>query len=204
MDSANGTTLDHVQYLEETTPDSDDKVYLQGWVGCKTKSNQKQEVWTRSTCGTTFPGTTTRCSIKPPWDNHRLLPQISVSGIRTSNRWHCSFCQGIWHAGRQSTQLVTISWDNYQVQLIMDQPPFALYNSWCKEREEYYAIMEPEDPPPLEYVSAIVRSGTRQVTLKGSDSDMVWRAIFSVNPVQAIHDWNEASARHGMGLSNRP
>ncbi len=58
--------------------------------------------------------------------------------------------------------------------------------------------MEPNDPP-RDYAPAIVRGGTRQITLLGAESDMVWTAILAGNSEQVIKAWDEVSTRHMVG-----
>ena len=63
----------------------------------------------------------------------------------------CKHCQGFWKQGRGATRLVQIIGRNrgkkVSLQLIMDEPPEALYNQWIRDRIEYYKRVEPVAPP---------------------------------------------------------
>ena len=63
----------------------------------------------------------------------------------------CKHCQGFWKQGRGATRLVQIIGRNrgkkVSLQLIMDEPPEALYNQWIRDRIEYYKGVEPVAPP---------------------------------------------------------
>ena len=66
------------------------------------------------------------------------------------------------------------------IQLILDCPPQALWNKWCKDRCEYYKRMEPvdavRDVPPLK------PEGARHVfRAEGPLSDSIWQALL-INP----------------------
>ena len=63
----------------------------------------------------------------------------------------CKHCQGFWKQGRGATRLVQIIGRHrgrkISLQLIMDEPPEALYNQWIKDRIEYYKRVEPVAAP---------------------------------------------------------
>ena len=103
------------------------------------------------------------------------------SGKNSSkNAWGCSYCRGHWASKRGGGRFVQLYAQGLVIQLILDNPPQALWNKWCRERCEYYKRMEPvdtvRDVPPMK------PSGARHVfRAEGPLSDTIWQTLL-INP----------------------
>ena len=68
----------------------------------------------------------------------------------TTGGYMCKHCQGFWKQDRAATRLAQIIGRHrsrkISLQLIMDEPPEALYNQWIKDRIEYYKRVEWQHP----------------------------------------------------------
>ena len=104
----------------------------------KVGGKEKHIFWAKTECGLVLSSVT-------PWEI------ISKEKGVTTGGYMCKHCQGFWKQGRGATRLVQIIGRNkgkkVSLQLIMDEPPEALYNQWIKDRIEYYKRVEPVAPP---------------------------------------------------------
>ena len=133
--SAENEELNFEEYLASRANSRDTKVTIEGWLGAKATSKKEKQVWVKMRCVVTI-------SIQSSWEY-----QLKSHAVRSKNQWCCKFCHGVWKGGREGTQQLTISWPGYQIQLIVAQPPDAIYQAWCKYRMEYHARVEPKEPP---------------------------------------------------------
>eukprot|EP00434_Breviolum_minutum_P001097 symbB.v1.2.000961.t1/scaffold39.1/size394969/5 len=91
----------------------------------KVGGKEKHIFWAKTECGLVLSSVT-------PWQI------ISKEKGVTTDGYMCKHCQGFWKQGRGATRLVQIIGRNrgkkVSLQLIMDEPPEALYNQWIKDR----------------------------------------------------------------------
>ena len=95
----------------------------------KVGGKEKHIFWAKTESGLVLSSVT-------PWEI------ISKEKGVTTGGYMCKHCQGFWKQGRGATRLVQIIGRNrgkkVSLQLIMDEPPEALYNQWIRDRIEYY------------------------------------------------------------------
>ena len=100
----------------------------------------------------------------------------------------CKHCQGFWKQGRGATRLVQIigrsRGKRVSLQLIMDEPPEALYNQWIRDRIdiEYYKRVEPVAPPrdeQLDLGPPVARIRASHSNDRGPVGQMIWATILS-------------------------
>ena len=106
---------------------------------------------------------------------------VKQHGITTGG-YMCRHCQGKWKAGRGGTRMVQIGNGKEKIQLILDEPPEAMYNKWCNDRIEFYKRIEPN--APLRDVKPEATAALCRLRFRGLASDAVWSVILS-NPEQS-------------------
>ena len=109
------------------------------------------------------------------WDHYQRTGKNAAK-----NAWGCSYCRGLWSGKRCGGRFVQLYARGVIIQIILDMPPDALWNRWCKERMEYYKRLEPLEA--VRDVAPLRPAGARHVfRAEGPLSDMIWSALL-VNP----------------------
>ena len=150
------------------------------------KDKNSHVFWGRLECGLIL-------SSISPWD-----VVTKESGV-TRGGYVCKHCKGFWKSKRGSNRFVQIQGrhkgQRVSLQLILDEPPQALYSRWIKSRVEYYTRMEPQAPLRDECLdidpNTVSRLRFSRVNNMEHISDLLWGIIFS-NPemdgLRQIHD----------------
>ena len=150
------------------------------------KDKSSHVFWGRLECGLIL-------SSISPWD-----VVTKESGV-TRGGYVCKHCKGFWKSKRGSSRFVQIQGrhkgQRVSLQLILDEPPQALYSRWIKSRVEYYTRMEPQAPLRDECLdidpNTVSRLRFSRVNNMEHISDLLWGIIFS-NPeadgLRQIHD----------------
>ena len=150
------------------------------------KDKNSHVFWGRLECGLIL-------SSISPWD-----VVTKESGV-TRGGYVCKHCKGFWKSKRGSSRFVQIQGrhkgQRVSLQLILDEPPQALYSRWIKSRVEYYTRMEPQAPLRDECLdidpNTVSRLRFSRVNNMEHISDILWGIIFS-NPemdgLKQIHD----------------
>ena len=137
------------------------------------KAQNKHLFWARTECGLVLSSVT-------PWEI------ISKEKGVTTGGYMCKHCQGFWKQGRGATRLVQIIGRHrgrkVSLQLIMDEPPEALYNQWIKDRIEYYKRVEPVAAPrdeQLDLGPPVARIRVSHSNDRGPVGQLIWQSILS-------------------------
>ena len=150
------------------------------------KDKNSHVFWGRLECGLIL-------SSISPWD-----VVTKESGV-TRGGYVCKHCKGFWKSKRGSSRFVQIQGrhkgQRVSLQLILDEPPQALYSRWIKSRVEYYTRMEPQAPLRDECLdidpNTVSRLRFSRVNNMEHISDLLWGIIFSnpeVDGLKQIHD----------------
>ena len=121
----------------------------------------------------------------------------------TTGGYMCKHCQGFWKQGRGATRLVQIIGRNrgkkVSLQLIMDEPPEALYNQWIKDRIEYYNRVEPVAPPrdeQLDLGPPVARLRVSHSNDRGAVGQMIWASILSNRELSNLQYIGRVADKH--------
>jgi hypothetical protein len=107
----------------------------------------------------------------PSWEyvcrDHRMVRRKTT----------CILCKGRWIYNRGGSRLIQIHSGRTSIQIILDEPPEFLYNTWQRHRDEYYRRMEPEtapgeDPQPWPHPKLRLR-------WRSESSDAAWNALMT-------------------------
>ena len=158
----------------------------------KKKVGGKEEhiFWAKTECGLVLSSVT-------PWEI------ISKEKGVTTGGYMCKHCQGFWKQGRGATRLVQIIGRNkgkkVSLQLIMDEPPEALYNQWIKDRIEYYKRVEPVAPPrdeQLDLGPPVARLRVSHSNDRGPVGQMIWASILSNRELSNLQYIGKVADKH--------
>ena len=128
--------------------------------------------WAKTECGLVLSSVT-------PWEI------ISKEKGVTTGGYMCKHCQGFWKQGKGATRLVQIIGRHRGrriSQLIMDEPPEALYNQWIKDRIEYYKRVEPVAAPrdeQLDLGPPVARIRLSHSNDRCPVGQLIWQSILS-------------------------
>jgi hypothetical protein len=100
--------------------------------------------------------------------------------------WACAYCTQNWSRKRDGSRFVVIYDGEVALQLILDEPPEALWNAWIKERCEFYKRLEPRDD--MRDVAPMLPQApsSNRIKLMGPASDAVWKVLYSNPEVEAL------------------
>ncbi|CAK9117931.1 unnamed protein product [Durusdinium trenchii] len=123
-----------------------------------------------------------------PLDALKQFPEVHSKLVATKEKgatkggYMCRYCQGFWKASRGGTLA--------SLQLVMDEPPEALYNKWIKERMEFYKRVEPCAAPRDERLEPVGKMNHRLRFSTSNDlgavSDAIWQVILSNEEMKGI------------------
>ena len=85
------------------------------------------------------------------------------------------------------------------LQLIMDEPPEALYNQWIKDRIEYYKRVEPVAPPrdeQLDLGPPVARLRVSHSNDRGAVGQMIWASILSNRELSNLQYIGKVADKH--------
>ena len=129
-----------------------------------------------------------------------ILPSISAWEVvakekgATRGGYMCRYCQGFWKASRGGSRFLQITGEHRgslaSLQLVLDEPPEALYNKWIKERMEFYKRVEPCAAPRDERLELVGKMNQRlrfsTSNNLGAVSDAIWQVILSNEEMKGI------------------
>ena len=103
-------------------------------------------------------------------------------------------CQGFWKASRGGSRFLQITGEQWgslaSLQLVLDEPPEALYNKWIKERMEFYKRVEPCAAARDERLELVGKMNQRMrfstSNNLGSVSDAIWQVILCNEEMRGI------------------
>jgi hypothetical protein len=144
-----------------------------GTVDCKTAKGQK--VWMKADCGMIL-------SARSQW----RMTIRSKNNKNGTYGWACAYCTQNWSRKRDGSRFVVIYDGEVALQLILDEPPEALWNAWIKERCEFYKRLEPRDD--MRDVAPMLPQApsSNRIKLMGPASDAVWKVLYSNPEVEAL------------------
>eukprot|EP00435_Cladocopium_sp_Y103_P033038 s40_g8.t1 len=74
---------------------------------------------------------------------------VDAAGIHAKNKYACRYCAGFWKSSTGSSRVVQLygGKGNKKIglQLILDEPPAALYEQWVRDRINFYLRVKPVD-----------------------------------------------------------
>ena len=156
----------------------------------KVGGKDKHIFWAKTECGLVLSSVT-------PWEI------ISKEKGVTTGGYMCKHCQGFWKQGRGATRLVQIIGRNrgkkVSLQLIMDEPPEALYNQWIRDRIEYYKRVEPVAPPrdeQLDLGPPVARLRVSHSNDRGAVGQMIWASILSNRELSNLQYIGKVADKH--------
>ena len=156
----------------------------------KVGGKEKHIFWAKTECGLVLSSVT-------PWEI------ISKEKGVTTGGYMCKHCQGFWKQGRGATRLVQIIGRNrgkkVSLQLIMDEPPEALYNQWIRDRIEYYKRVEPVAPPrdeQLDLGPPVARLRVSHSNDRGAVGQMIWASILSNRELSNLQYIGKVADKH--------
>ena len=156
----------------------------------KVGGKEKHIFWAKTECGLVLSSVT-------PWEI------ISKEKGATTGGYMCKHCQGFWKRHRGATRLVQIIGRNrgkkVSLQLIMDEPPEALYNQWIKDRIEYYKRVEPVAPPrdeQLDLGPPLARLRVSHSNDRGAVGHMIWASILSNRELSNLQYIGRVADKH--------
>ncbi|CAE7034874.1 ppsC [Symbiodinium sp. CCMP2592] len=142
--------------------------------------------WAKMECGLVL-------SSVSPWEI------VDKKKGETRGGYVCRHCKGFWRSGRGASRFLLITGEHKgksaQLQLILDEPPQHLYESWVKDRIEFYKRVEPTAAPRDRSLRVNPSLSSRlrfsKTNLMGQVSDMIWSVVLS-NPerdgLKKIHE----------------
>ena len=146
-------------------------------------------IWGRTDCGLIL-------SSISPWEL-----KTKEAGV-TRGGWVCKACQGFWRQGKGASRFVQLIGEHrgakVNLQLILDEPPQQLHNSWVKSRLEYYKRVEPTaaprdvalevDPDHTQRLKFSCQNGNANV------SNAIWSVLLSNPDLEGLRKINELAA----------
>ncbi|CAK9108251.1 unnamed protein product, partial [Durusdinium trenchii] len=102
--------------------------------------------------------------------------------------------EGFWKASRGGSRFLQITGEQWgslaSLQLVLDEPPEALYNKWIKERMEFYKRVEPCAAARDERLELVGKMNQRMrfstSNNLGSVSDAIWQVILCNEEMRGI------------------
>ena len=156
----------------------------------KVGGKERHIFWAKTECGLVLSSVT-------PWEI------ISKEKGVTTGGYMCKHCQGFWKQGRGATRLVQIigrsRGKRVSLQLIMDEPPEALYNQWIRDRIEYYKRVEPVAPPrdeQLDLGPPVARIRVSHSNDRGPVGQMIWASILSNRELANLQYIGKVADKH--------
>ncbi|CAE6963924.1 ppsC [Symbiodinium sp. CCMP2592] len=130
--------------------------------------------WAKMECGLVL-------SSVSPWEI------VDKKKGETRGGYVCRHCKGFWRSGRGASRFLLITGEHRgksaQLQLILDEPPLHLYESWVKDRIEFYKRVEPTAAPRDRSLRVNPSLSSRlrfsKTNLMGQVSNMIWSVVLS-------------------------
>ena len=145
--------------------------------------------WGRTDCGLIL-------SSISPWEL-----KTKEAGV-TRGGWVCKACQGFWRQGKGASRFVQLIGEHrgakVNLQLILDEPPQQLYNSWVKSRLEYYKRVEPT-AAPRDVALEVDPDHTQRLKFSCQNdnanvSNAIWSVLLSNPDLEGLRKINELAA----------
>ena len=156
------------------------------------QAQNKHLFWAKTECGLVLSSVT-------PWEI------ISKEKGVTTGGYMCKHCQGFWKQGKGATRLVQIigrhKGRKISLQLIMDEPPEALYNQWIKDRIEYYKRVEPVAAPrdeQLDLGPPVARIRLSHSNDRGPVGQLIWQSILSNRELANLQYIGKVADKHAQ------
>ncbi|CAE7839828.1 cpt [Symbiodinium sp. CCMP2592] len=162
--------------LPPITPDNVTSVASDDYKKKNTGDKTAHVFWAKMECGLVL-------SSVSPWEI------VDKKKGETRGGYVCRHCKGFWRSGRGASRFLLITGEHKgksaQLQLILDEPPQNLYESWVKDRIEFRDRSLRVNP------SLSSRLRFSKTNLMGQVSDMIWSVVLS-NPerdgLKKIHE----------------
>ena len=120
----------------------------------------------------------------------------------TRGGWVCKACQGFWRQARGASRFVQLIGEHrgakVNLQLILDEPPQQLYNSWVKSRLECYKRVEPT-AAPRDVALEVDPDHTQRLKFScqngnGNVSNAIWSVLLSNPDLEGLQKINALAA----------
>ena len=156
------------------------------------QAQNKHLFWAKTECGLVLSSVT-------PWEITNKEKGVTTGG------YMCKHCQGFWKQGKGATRLVQIigrhKGRKISLQLIMDEPPEALYNQWIKDRIEYYKRVEPVAAPrdeQLDLGPPVARIRLSHSNDRGPVGQLIWQSILSNRELANLQYIGKVADKHAQ------